>query len=262
MKEEILKRIEEHNEEVNITDTGVFLTALNGSQNYGLSDDKSDIDTNLFYIPSINDIAKNKYISRELHLENEEHCNIKDIREFFKMFKKGNINFVELLFTDYMIVNPMYYAQFNRLAANKEIIARYNEENTLNCALGIATSKFKHMRNSSPEMYNPKDLMNILRIRYFIGLYIEKEPYKQCIEVGKSDKLRDFLLDIKRNHTKDDYDKDLLFAQKTLDKMAMIIYNYKKSFKVDSYVQDKVDVLFEQLSKELIIERMKRDGVI
>ena len=33
---------------------------------------------------------------------------IKDIRLYFDNFKKQNINFVEILFTDFYLVNPKY----------------------------------------------------------------------------------------------------------------------------------------------------------
>lgn len=257
---EILERIKEHNEETSIPKEGIFFTALNGSQNYGLDDKYSDIDTNLLYIPSIHDIAKNKYVKREFRLPNDEHCNIKDVREFFNMFRKGNINFVELLFTKWAVVNPLYADYYNELISNREVIARYNEKQTLNCALGMAVSKYHHIIDEPKENYRPKDLMNIIRLEYFVSMYILGQPYKECIAIGESEKLRDFMLEIKREHGAKEYTQDSLFALETIDKMKKKVDNY--NYKIDEKRQEIVENLFTTLAQDLIIARMRNDGVI
>ena len=76
---------------------GVFLY---GSQNYGTSTENSDVDTKAILIPSFGDLILREPVSKEIHLANNEHCEVKDIRELVKMFKKQNINFLEILYTD------------------------------------------------------------------------------------------------------------------------------------------------------------------
>ena len=41
-------------------------------------------------------------------MENNEHIDVKDIRLMFDNFKKQNINFLEILFTKFGIVNEKY----------------------------------------------------------------------------------------------------------------------------------------------------------
>ena len=69
---------------------GVFLY---GSQNYGLATEESDVDTKAILIPILWDIAANKQpVSKELHMENGEHIEVKDIqglKAYMKQLKKA-----------------------------------------------------------------------------------------------------------------------------------------------------------------------------
>lgn len=65
---------------------GIF---YQGSGNYGLDYEKSDIDTKLIVIPSFEDIAFNhKPVSTTHVRENDEHIDFKDIRLYMQTFRK------------------------------------------------------------------------------------------------------------------------------------------------------------------------------
>lgn len=82
---------------------------LQGSQNYDLDYEGSDIDTKVIVLPSFTDFVLNrKPVSTTHIMENNEHLDFKDIRLMFDCIKKQNVNFVEILFTRYMILNPKY----------------------------------------------------------------------------------------------------------------------------------------------------------
>ena len=103
---DIKKRIKEHFDYVLNKGYEVFGIYLQGSQNYMLETENSDIDTKCIVIPSLSDIVLNKEpISKTIVLENNEHIDVKDIRIMFDIFKKQNINFIEILFTKYKIIN-------------------------------------------------------------------------------------------------------------------------------------------------------------
>ena len=71
---------------------GIFVS---GSQNYGLADENSDVDTKLIITPSINDFVFNRLPVSSTHiLENNEHIEIKDVRLMFNCYKKQNINLI------------------------------------------------------------------------------------------------------------------------------------------------------------------------
>ena len=103
---------------------GVFLY---GSQNYHTNTKESDVDTKAILIPTLEDLCLRRPVSKELHLDNGEHCEVKDIREMVKMFKKQNINFLEILFTEYCIINPKYNALWRKYFVNNaDYIAHYD----------------------------------------------------------------------------------------------------------------------------------------
>ena len=91
---------------------------LQGSQNYNLDYEGSDIDTKAIMLPSFSDFVLNaKPLSTTHIMENNEHVDFKDIRLMFDCIKKQNVNFVEILFTPYSIINPENNALYAKYAA-------------------------------------------------------------------------------------------------------------------------------------------------
>ena len=94
---------------------GIF---CQGSQNYNLDTKNSDIDTKCILVPSFKDIALAKPLISTTHiLDNNEHLDAKDIRSYMSCFRKQNLNFLEILFTDFAIINPIYFQEWSRLIA-------------------------------------------------------------------------------------------------------------------------------------------------
>ena len=97
---------------------------LQGSQNYDLDYEGSDIDTKVIVLPSFTDFVLNRRPVSTTHImENNEHLDFKDIRLMFDCIKKQNVNFVEILFTRYMILNPKYEDLFQSVLDAREDIA-------------------------------------------------------------------------------------------------------------------------------------------
>lgn len=171
---------------------------LQGSQNYHIDDETSDIDTKLLVVPSLKDLAYNKNpISHTLVRENNEHIDFKDIRLYMDMFRKQNINFVEILFTDYYVVNPTYKRLWQKLVNNRELIGRYNPYQAIMCIAGNALEKYKRLSWCYPSReeivlkygYDPKQLTHLLRFEDFLERYIAEEPYEDCIIPKNLEKL-------------------------------------------------------------------------
>ncbi len=166
---------------------GVF---LQGSQNYKINLPTSDVDTKVLITPTFEDVALNKKPLSGTHiLDNKEHLDYKDIRLYIDTFRKQNINFIEILFTDYFYVNPMYANPWNLLLENREKIARYNPWRALKAMFGMAhrnndlifheTEDTKHYFDTFG--YNTKALSNFVRIVDFIERYIYGESYEKCL---------------------------------------------------------------------------------
>ena len=61
-------------------------------------------------------------------------------------FRKQNLNYLEILFTDFKIVNPIYEEPWNKLVEMREEIARYDEYRAIKSMIGIAKNKFIYTR--------------------------------------------------------------------------------------------------------------------
>ena len=88
-----------------------------GSANYGLNTPYSDVDSKVIVVPTWEDLVFNrKAVSTTYHMPDSDEClDCKDIREYFKQFRKQSCNFLEILFTEYKILNPRYADTWNIL---------------------------------------------------------------------------------------------------------------------------------------------------
>jgi predicted nucleotidyltransferase len=178
---------------------GIF---LQGSQNYGLDYEHSDIDTKLIVTPTFKDIAFNRSPVSTTHVRaNEEHIDFKDIRLYIQTFRKQNLNFLEILFTDFKIINDEYENEWMRLVDNREAIAHYNLFQAIKSMKGIALEKYHAMEHAYPSKvdilakfgYDPKQVSHLVRVEEYIQRYIAGEPYEDCLHP----KAAEFIMDIK-----------------------------------------------------------------
>ena len=189
-EDSLMNRVREHTEELEKMGKGYFFVALQGSWNYGLGYEGSDVDTKALILPSFKDIVMSKEPISTTHvLENNEHIDMKDIRVMFQNFWKQNINFLEILFTDYVMVNPMYMEEYKALTAMAEEIAEYDIKKALNCMSGMAQEKYHALERPYPAVaadiekfgYSPKEFHHILRMYDFMEAYISGKSFKSCL---------------------------------------------------------------------------------
>ena len=166
---------------------GVF---CQGSTNYGLDMPNSDIDTKCIVLPSFKDIClAKKPVSTTHILENNEHLDAKDIRSYVACFRKQNLNFLEILFTDFYIINPMYKEEWDRLVAAREFIARMNVYRAVKSMKGIAMEKYHAMEHRYPAKvdiierygYDGKQVSHLIRVYDYLRRYIAGESYEDCL---------------------------------------------------------------------------------
>ena len=188
----IMSQIERHYKEaLKIYDKqniiGIF---CQGSQNYGLDTEDSDIDTKCILTPAFRDICLDKKPISTTHiLSNNEHLDAKDIRSYIICFRKQNLNFLEILFTPYFIINPLYEQEWNKLVAHKEEIARMNPFCAVKAMKGIAFEKYHAMEHRYPSKvdiidkygYDGKQNSHLLRVDDYLERYIAGESYEKCL---------------------------------------------------------------------------------
>lgn len=164
-----------------------------GSMNYGFfNPETSDINSKVIIIPSFEDLCLGKEpVSKEIHF-GEEHIDIKDIRIYRKMILKQNINFLEIFFTEYSIINPKYKEIFENYFLNyRHLLTNLNREQTVKSISGQAINTLKKCNGT------PKNLYNGYRLYYFLQHYVEDKPYQECLKpVGEEYKK---MWDIKYN---------------------------------------------------------------
>lgn len=162
--------------------------SLYGSQNYGLSTESSDIDSYIFVVPTLEDIIKEKYINYEYKCENNEHINIKDIRHLLKILKKGSINYLELIYSNYCYTTNKEWVEELRVDCNN-ILA--NRKHTLYKSI---YGMFKTSYNLYINKHNQKD---IYRAFYFSHIIEDLYNGANIVEAMDRRHERNFLLEIK-----------------------------------------------------------------
>lgn len=191
MNEEFIKtRLVEHYNEVvaHYGEDAVLGVFLYGSQNYGCATAASDVDTKAILIPSFADLCLNKPVAKELHI-GEEHCEVKDIREMVKMWKKQNLNFLEILYTDYFILNPSYrYVWDEFIKPFREEIVNYNKPYMAKSLQGQILNNIKRDNN--------KMQAKAVRTLYQLGhiCHFPSNSFDENIKLDKEERDRYFYI--------------------------------------------------------------------
>ena len=188
----VMKRVREHYEEAlqHFPKHQIVGCFLQGSQNYGLDYEGSDVDTKLIVVPSFADICLNRKPISTTHVrENNEHIDLKDVRLYMETFRKQNLNFLEILFTPYFSINSLYYDQWERLMQNREAIAHMNPYRAVKSMKGVALEKFHAMEHRYPTKadiidkygHDGKQTSHLIRVDDYLTRYIAGEDYESCL---------------------------------------------------------------------------------
>lgn len=126
---------------------GVF---YQGSGNYGLDYEGSDVDTKCVVIPTIQQLVNEEKTSKTYVRSNDEHIDFKDIRVMLETFRKSNLNFLEILYTKYYIINPIYAEEWNKLVKARDSIVKMNLPSLIKSMKGIASEKYHALEHRYP----------------------------------------------------------------------------------------------------------------
>jgi predicted nucleotidyltransferase len=231
-----------------------------GSGNYGLDYPDSDVDTKLIVTPTFEDIAMNKKAVSTTHIRaNEEHIDFKDIRLYIQTFRKQNLNFLEILFTKYAIINPVYKAEWYRLVEARETIAHYAPVQAIKSMKGIAKEKYHAMEHHYPARmawiekfgYDPKQLHHLIRVNEYISRYIDGESYEACLQ----SRMPDYLQAVKKGfHNLDEARMIGTWAIQCIDKMCD---EYLKNCSAE--VDQDVDALLDDVQYNIMKIAIKKE---
>ena len=222
---------------------GVFLY---GSQNYNCHTDASDVDTKCILIPNLNILACHPYEVKHLSVD-EEICECMSIQHMVANWKKQNINFVEIMFTPYCLINPLYQETWNSfMNIFAERVARYDVYKAILSMANQALHTYKQ---------NPNDFkkqMNMMRIRASLHRIVcPNVSYWNCIHF--SDECGDTLREIRKSGT------DLVELFEALDDLGDFI-DKAHYYKPDLAEQAFLDSQLEEFIVNLIRDRLVHEG--
>ena len=222
-----------------------IVTALFGSQNYGLATTDSDVDTKSIIIPELNDWIWgdiDKY-NKTIEMSDGSHAETKALSEMCKQYIKGNINFLETLYTDYVDIAPGWEWIYNQLIGVRDNISRNNMFRTGKSWIGYCRQALERACESTSVSlgyredvgYNPKSLMNAFRIKEtFIRFFQFNRPFDEAMNMSD---MRGMLLDIKESPMPFDvawqYAKDLYQWTDKAEKYLYEHYTDKQVFNTD-----------------------------
>lgn len=188
-----------------IPTNNIVIVAMQGSGNYGLDYETSDFDSKCIITPTFKDIALNHKPISTTHIRaNDEHIDLKDIRLYIETFRKQNLNFLEILFTEYFFCpNNNFKLQWERLIQKREEIAHMNPLRNFASMKGIAAEKYHALEHHYPSRihiiekfgYDGKQLHHLLRIHEFMQRFYAGESYQDCL----ISKQAEYLIEVKKN---------------------------------------------------------------
>lgn len=196
----IMERLNEHYQEAltifpKDKILGIF---IQGSQNYDLDYVGSDIDTKCIVLPTLEDICFHKKLTSYTHVrENNEHIDFKDLRKITEDFKKQNINFLEVLFTRYKIINPDYAELFQPMFDHAEDIARYDNHKFMKATAGMSAEKYHALKLDRPSQHDEvvmygwacKQLHHTDRLNLFMKRRVAGESFSDCLIDPRGDEM-------------------------------------------------------------------------
>ncbi len=225
---------------------GVFLF---GSQNYNFDTPTSDIDAKAIYIPSREEMVNLKEPVSKVYGTEHGNIEVKDIRLMWKMWKKQNINFVEILFTDYYLTNKNYTNLWELIRTANEKIARYNPLYTVNSIVGQCRGTLAYKEITG------KKVANVARLIDFLEKYLEEKSYRSCITVDEDFKKK--WLHIKQENelfTKEDAE---VMAQ---NKLTDLVAKGEELYKDKTIDNTSLDGFITYLMLEIIETRRKLEN--
>lgn len=147
----IMERVSQHHQAAwnyigKKKDGYIIGTFLHGSQNYNLDTEESDIDTVSIYVPTVDFAIVHSPKNHQLIMEDgsNEHCTIKDIRNYVNELLESNPNAIELLYTKYYLYTTALDDYiFRYFINNREKFLKYNPSSFFDAADGMAYNYLK-----------------------------------------------------------------------------------------------------------------------
>ncbi|MTV48464.1 hypothetical protein GJ688_05630 [Heliobacillus mobilis] len=182
----------------------ILLSARVGSPNYNLHDSTSDQDWKYLLLPTFDDLYGQKFFS-SAQTSPEVDYTVHDIRRFAELILKGNPYFLEILFSQEVVVHPQHVELGQKLLSRKEALAQLNRPGLFRNCIGTVKEKLKNLRKGTSTTahlvrefgYDTKEALHAYRLldllRRFVAygwdfqkaLWYEGETRRRMFEIKK-----------------------------------------------------------------------------
>lgn len=154
----------------------LFFTALQGSQNYNLDDELSDVDTVSLMVPSFEQLVLDINVAKKTHSINysEGISTIKDFRAVFRTFIKGAVNVYQILYTPYVSVNEKYRKYFDYLRSMADDITSNNQRSIIYSTLGVIRSNLASITRVDERILSSNELGKRFAMSFYYREFIER----------------------------------------------------------------------------------------
>ena len=249
---------------------GVF---AQGSMNYGLFIDeegyKSDVDTKAIVLPTLDDlISGSKMKSTKYDLDGEQ-IDVKDIRVMVDMWKKSNPAYLEILFTKYKVINPLYEKFINDIIKMGDDIVKMNFPQLAKCISGMSKEKVIAMEHPYPSLlkdlekfgYCPKQIHHIIRLNQLIkDIYQNNISFGDALLLNRLPEFSSYLINVKKR--KLSLEQARLLAKEKDEETKKIkdeILKIYDGFEFQSEIYHKLKNIINSLVKYNIIQMIKEN---
>ena len=171
-------------------DYSVNYIALQGSQNYGIAHENSDVDSRLMINPSKHSLLMKYNFTHDFKMENGEICVIRSTMDALEPLFKGNVNGLEVLYTKYFIP---YDNVWPFIRGKREIIESTFRDNMVKASFGMMKQKKASLLKSTggcqaeffeKHGYNGKDYIHINRLFDIIKRISRNQEFETAINWG------------------------------------------------------------------------------
>lgn len=167
--------------------------SLQGSQNYGTDTENSDVDSKYSLIPTVKSMLRGTDFTYDLTVSKNEKVSVKSFPDFVNLFFKGNVNNLEMLFTDYIVCNHNLGLIYN-LRPIREDIVKATFGTVMSAMVGMAIQKQKSMLKGTETTkpfveklgYDPKDCAHILRLNVMLRKLVGGSKFEDALIMDDS----------------------------------------------------------------------------
>lgn len=241
-----------------------------GSQNYETHTVESDVDIKAIVMPKVDDLLLGNFEVKETYKRDNGELTVFDIKSMHDNIKKLNINFLEILFTEYRIINPTYKDLWFDMITLREDIAYHHKHAAMKCIYGCAQNKFSKLFHKVPSNeekidkvgYDYKAWADILRFWEMMQAYKIHKPYENILKIKSVNRdAYDHIMNIKTctyvcspNQIKEDSS-----AMKQNMEFFMDKYIEEQSDTVNQYIVDVIDEITLNCLKAYVNERCYKE---